>query len=78
MFPHMLSHDFVHQLGDHIIKGLFCLEFFLILTIKEFDPVILSNLISSRTFCDIKCAQFFFKPNLNMSEWLILFHTKRY
>ncbi len=46
MFPHMLSHDFVHQLVGHIIMDPFCLESFLILIVLEFDLVMLSNLIS--------------------------------
>lgn len=62
----MLSHDFVHKLGDHIITGFFSLESFLILTVKEFDQVIVSNVTSSRTVCDIRCAQFFLRLILNV------------
>lgn len=60
MFPHMLSHDFVHQLVGHIIMDPFCLESFLILIVHEFDLVMLSHLISSRTACYIKRSQSFF------------------
>lgn len=78
MLPHTLSHDFVHQLGAHIIMDPFCLESFLVLSVKEFDLLMLSILISSRTVCEIKCSQSFFRPNYNILEWLIRFHTEMY